>query len=78
MSIEIKIIGTNCSNGIKLSKSVKKLLENDNLNITINEVNDEKTKRKYGIQNIPVLVINEKLVSQGKVLTPKEIAKLLA
>lgn len=57
---------------------VKKTIENSENNITILETNDEKTKRKYGIQNIPGLVINGKLISQGKVLTPREIAKLLA
>ncbi len=57
---------------------VKRTIENSENNITILETNDEKTKRKYGIQNIPGLVINGKLISQGKVLTPREIAKLLA
>lgn len=76
--IDIKIIGTNCSNGIKLYKMVKRSIENSDINITINEVNDEKSKKRYGVQNIPGLVINEKLVSQGKVLTPREITKLLA
>ena len=56
---------------------VKRTVENSDINITIEEKNDEKTKKRYGIQNIPGLVINDRLISQGKVLTPREIAKLL-
>ena len=76
--IDIKVIGTNCSNGIKLFKTVKKTIEKTNVNINIEERNDEKAKKHYGIQNIPALVINDKLISQGKVLTQREINKLLA
>ena len=38
----------------------------------------EKEKdKKFGINNFPALVINEKIVSEGKVLTPREIKKLI-
>lgn len=33
--------------------------------------------KKYGIKNFPALIINNDVVSEGKVLTVREIKKLL-
>lgn len=75
--MDIKIIGSNCSNGIKLYKMASRAIEEQNQNIIIEKKDDKKSIDKYGVKNMPGLVINEKLVSQGKVLTTREISKLL-
>lgn len=69
--MEIKVIGTNSSNRIKLIKNIKKATDN---NIDIKLV--EKDNR-YNITNTPALVINDKIVSQGKVLNEREIKKFI-
>ena len=46
--------------------------------IEVEELNDQNSKNKFNISNIPGLVIDNKLVSQGKVLTVREIKKALA
>ena len=69
--MEIKIIGTNSSNRIKLIKNIKKATDN---NIDIKLV--EKDNR-YNITNTPALVINDKIISQGKVLNEREIKKFI-
>ena len=69
--MEIKVIGTNSSNRIKLIKNIKKATDN---NIDIKLV--EKDNR-YNITNTPALVINDKLISQGKVLNEREIKKFI-
>lgn len=69
--MEIKVIGTNSSNIIKLIKNIKKATDN---NIDIKLV--EKDNR-YNITNIPALVINDKIISQGKVLNEREIKKFI-
>ena len=75
--IEIKIIGVNCSNGMKLSKMVSRAIEEVNIdNIKVEEV-DVISQKKYGISNVPGLVINGKKISEGKVLSVREIKKLL-
>ncbi len=75
--IEIKIIGVNCSNGMKLSKMVSRAIEEVNIdNIKVEEV-DVIGQKKYGISNVPGLVINGKKISEGKVLSVREIKKLL-
>jgi len=75
--IDIKIIGSNCSNGIKLKKMVEKAISETQKNINLQELNDITSKNKFNISNIPGLVIDNKLVSQGKVLTVREIKKVL-
>ena len=69
--MEIKDIGTNSSNRIKLIKNIKKATDN---NIDIKLV--EKDNR-YNITNTPALVINDKIISQGKVLNEREIKKFI-
>ncbi len=75
ISITIKVVGSNCSNGIKLLKSLKKINVNDK--IKIETLNDEKNIKKYNIKNFPGLVINDTVASEGKVLTTREINKLI-
>ena len=69
--MEIKVMGTNSSKRIKLIKNIKKATEN---NIEIKLV--EKDNR-YNITNTPALVINDKIISQGKVLNEREIKKFI-
>lgn len=73
--MEIKIIGSNCKNGMQLYKMASRAAENSKEEINIEKLDDKNSINKYGIKNIPGLVIDEKLVSQGKVLTDREISK---
>lgn len=50
---------------------------NSDINIDIKELNDDYYLKKYNIKNTPAIIINEKKVSEGKVLTTREICKLL-
>ena len=69
--MEIKIIGTNSSNRLKLIKNIKKATDN-RINIQLLEKDN-----KYNITNTPALIINDKLISQGKVLNEREIKKFI-
>lgn len=73
--IEIKIIGTNCSNGMKLKKMLFRATEEIEEEVKVTEIKDK--DKKFGINNFPALVINEKVVSEGKVLTSREIKRLI-
>ncbi len=77
MEINIKIIGSNCSNGIKLTKMLKRAIDETDTKYDVEELNDTSSKQKYGIKNVPGLVINGEVISQGKVLTVREIYKIL-
>lgn len=76
--VEVKLIGANCSNGMKLRKVIERTLDNEDFDINLILVNDSKLKDKYNIKNVPALVINGEVRSEGKVLTEREFKKLLA
>ena len=75
ISIEIKVLGSKTHNGIKLIKNIKKI--NSDINIDVKEINDVNYLKKYNIKNTPALIINNNIVSEGKVLTTREICKIL-
>ena len=72
--MNIKIIGYNCSNGIKLKKNISKINECD---INLELLEGDEYLNKYNIKNIPGLIINEKKVSEGKVLNDREILRMI-
>jgi protein-disulfide isomerase len=62
---------------MKLLKNIEKGTSNEKGNIEVTLLEDEKYLSKYGISNTPALVINDKVISQGKILTEKEIKHYL-
>lgn len=77
MIIEIKIIGSNCSNGNRLKKIIKKVSDSNHVDVIINELNTNQDKKKYNVHMVPAVVIDDKIVSQGKILSDKEIKRLI-
>lgn len=75
--MEIKIVGKNCSNRNKLFKNLGKSLENVKTKVEIELLEDKKYEDKYSVSNTPALVINDKVVSQGKVLNEREIKNFI-
>lgn len=73
--MNIKIVGYNCSNGIKLKKNISKLDNECDFDLELLE--GDEYLNKYNIKNIPGLIINEKLVSEGKVLNDREILRMI-
>lgn len=72
--MDIKIIGYNCSNGIKLRKNISKINE---YKINLELLEGDEYLNKYDIKNIPALIINEKKVCEGKVLNDREIVRMI-
>lgn len=75
--LNIKIIGSNCSNGIKLKKLLLKVANNYDVDVEIEFKDDQESMKKYNVKNIPGLVINGKKISEGKVPNDREILKYI-
>lgn len=73
----IKILGSGCKNCTKLGENTEKALKEIGKEAEIVKVTDMKEIMGYGIMSTPGLVIDEKVVSYGKVLKPKDIIKIL-
>ena len=77
MHLKIKIIGCNCSNGIKLKKTLLKAIKDfdDPVEVVLN--NDQESIKKYNIKNIPALIINNNKCIEGKVPSERDILKYI-
>ena len=62
----------NCSNGMKILKNLSKVERELDMEFNI-EMIDSTYKKKYNINVIPALMIEDKVVSTGNVLTDREI-----
>lgn len=74
----IKILGSRCKNCHTLFENVKKTTELLGTDVEIEYITDLQRIMEYGAMSMPALVINEKVVSVGKVLKPAEIEKIIA
>lgn len=75
--MKIKIVGSNCSNGIKLRKNLLKVVNSYDGDVDIELKDDQESEKKYNIKNKPALIINGVKCSEGKVLEPREITKFI-
>ncbi len=70
--VNIKVIGLNCSNGMKILKNLSHVERELDMKFNIEKI-DSTYKKKYNINVIPALIIEDKVISTGNVLTDKEI-----
>lgn len=73
----IKVLGGGCKNCLILADNVEIALQELNLNAEIIKVTDFREILQYDIMATPGLVIDEKLLSSGKVLKPREIVEMI-
>ncbi len=73
----IKILGSGCKKCVTLKENTEIALKEIGMEAEIIKVTDFKDIMAFGVMTTPALVINEKVVSFGKVLKPKEIIKIL-
>ena len=71
----IKVLGSGCKACHQLYDNTVKAVER--MGIEVEYVTDLQKIMEYGAMSMPALVINEKLVSSGKVLKPAELLALI-
>lgn len=73
----IKILGSGCKSCVALAENTETALKETGIEAEIVKVTEFQDIMAYGVMTTPALVIDEKVVSFGKVLKPKDIAKIL-
>ncbi len=73
----IKVLGSGCKNCHALYEAAKEAVIKLDLPLEVEYITDMEKIMEYGVMRMPALVVNEKIVSMGKVLKTADIEKLL-
>lgn len=76
--MKIKILGSNCPNCKILEANVRKAVEDSDVENTVEKITDMEVIMGYGVMSIPALVIDEQVMSSGRVLDVSEIKTILS
>lgn len=74
----IKVLGAGCASCHKMYENAKEAVKNTGLNIEIEYITDMQKVMEYGVISLPAIVVNDKVISMGKVLKTVEIEKLIS
>ncbi len=77
MTLKVEILGTGCKKCHQLEANTKEAIAHRQLEADIAHITDTMEIVKRGVMKTPALVVNGKVLSQGKVLEPQDIASLL-
>jgi len=75
--MKIEILGTGCSKCKALEKNVLEAIAKSGKFAEVEKVEELAKIVEYGVMSTPSLVIDNKVVSTGKLLTVDEITKLI-
>lgn len=75
--MNIKILGSGCKKCLALADNAKAAAEIAGIDVEIEKVTDIVAIAGYGVMSTPGLVVDEKVVASGRVLTKIEIGQIL-
>ena len=73
----VKVLGAGCKTCHEQYENAKAAVAALGLNIEVEYITDMEKVMEYGVMSMPALVVNDKVVSMGKVLKAAEVEKLL-
>lgn len=73
----IKVLGAGCKSCHEQHENVKKAVANMNLDAEVEYITDMEKVMSYGVMSMPAIVVNEQVVSMGKVLKASQVEDLL-
>ncbi|MEF3275164.1 MAG: thioredoxin family protein [Chloroflexus sp.] len=75
--LNVKILGSGCANCKRLETIVRKVIADHGLQAEIEKVTDYGQMMRWNLMKTPGLVVNDTLVSSGRIPTEAEIASWL-
>ena len=76
--LTIKVLGSGCANCKRVEQIVHKVVTEMSIEAEVIKVTDYNDIASYNILSTPGLVINEKVVSSGRIPTPAEVTTWVA
>ena len=78
MTLHIKILGGGCANCDRLAQNAKAAVAQLGVEATFEKSGDQAEYSRYNLLATPGLVVNDRLVSGGRVPAPDQIVTMLA
>jgi small redox-active disulfide protein 2 len=75
--LTIKVLGSGCANCKRVEQIARKVIADLAIEAEVIKVTDYADIMKYNVLSTPGLVINEKVVSSGRIPTPAEVTTFL-
>lgn len=75
--MEIKVLGTGCPNCKKTKAVVAEAIQELHVDAQVIEVQDIPSIMAYGVMSTPAIVIDEKVVSAGKVPARSQVMEMI-
>lgn len=72
----IKVLGAGCPSCHQQYENAKEAVKNMGLSVEVEYITDMAKVMEYGVMSMPALVVNEKVVSMGKVLKAADVVNL--
>ena len=73
----IKVLGMGCKSCHQQYENAKEAVKAMGLSVEVEYITDMQKVMEYGVMSMPAIVVNEKVVSMGKVLKAADVEKLL-
>ena len=73
----IKILGAGCKSCYEQYENAKAAVKAMGLSVEVEYITDMEKVMAYGVMSMPAIVVNEQVVSMGKVLKAADVEKLL-
>ena len=73
----VKVLGAGCKTCHEQYENAKAAVQALGLNVEVEYITDMEKVMEYGVMSMPAIVVNDKVVSMGKLLKAAEVEKLL-
>ena len=73
----IKVFGACCKKCTMMYAYAEEIIKEQGLDATLEKVTDVKVQMQYGIMSLPALVVDDKLLASGRMLSKKEMEKYI-
>ena len=73
----IKVLGAGCKSCHEQYENAKAAVRSMGLSVPVEYITDMEQVMAYGVMRMPAIVVNEQVVSTGKVLKAADVEKLL-
>ena len=73
----VKVLGSGCRSCHEQYENAKKAAADLGLDVEVEYITDMEKVMSYGVMSMPALLINDRIVSVGKVLKPKAVERLI-